>query len=204
MGIEDVQYTRYQPSQLQQVLAVFEGSFADAEGEAEGRSIASLVEILIGNGNGNGDGDGDGDGDGTDIGSGSDSDVQGYCAVDQQEVIAAVFFSRLMLPDEGVTAFMLSPMAVRTSRQKLGVGQSLIRYGLDRLEGQAVDLVVTYGDPAFYGRLGFQPVTVEQIAAPYTLSQPEGWQAVLLAASEMPSNPGATRCVPALCNPAYW
>ena len=91
-----------------------------------------------------------------------------------------------------------------TPHQKQGIGQGLIRFGLDQLRCKGIALVVTYGDPAFYSRFGFEPVSQQQIEAPYTLSHPEGWQAASLTAGPIPSIPGGTQCVPAFRHPVYW
>ena len=42
----DLQFTAYQASQLDGVLALFEGSFGDAEGAEEGRAIAVPTSTL--------------------------------------------------------------------------------------------------------------------------------------------------------------
>lgn len=178
-----MQFKHYKPVLFEKVIALFEASFGDAEGLEEGRTIATLVDTLLT--------------------TTANDELYGYCAIGRGEVLAAVFFSRFIVADETVT-FMLSPMAVSTRHQKQGIGQGLIRFGLEQLRSQGVALVVTYGDPAFYSRFGFEPVSQQQIEAPYTLSHPEGWQAASLTAGPIPSIPGGTQCVPAFQNPVYW
>ncbi|MCG5517084.1 MULTISPECIES: hypothetical protein [unclassified Ectothiorhodospira] len=36
-------------------------------------------------------------------------------------------------------------------------------------------MVLTYGDPNYYSRIGFKPITEALAPAPFTLKQPEGW-----------------------------
>ena len=52
--------------------------------------------------------------------------------------------------------FGLGPVAVRPSCQGQGVGTALVAEGLARLRGLGAAGCVVFGDPAFYGRLGFQ------------------------------------------------
>ena len=54
---------------------------------------------------------------------------------------------------------MMAPVAVATAHQGKGIGQRLISHGLDALRREGVDIAVTYGDPAFHGRVGFKPVS---------------------------------------------
>lgn len=51
---------------------------------------------------------------------------------------------------------LLGPLAVTPSRQKQGIGSALVSDGLQRLREAGAKLVCVLGDPAYYGRLGFQ------------------------------------------------
>ena len=72
------------------------------------------------------------------------------------------------------------------------------------LRENPIELVLTYGDPRFYRKVGFQRISPEKIQPPYALSQPVGWLGQGLRNSPMSSFAGKCRCVPALMNPAYW
>jgi putative acetyltransferase len=100
--------------------------------------------------------------------------------------------------------FVLAPVAVATDRQGQGVGSALIRHGLDALRARGVDVALTYGDPAYYGRIGFRPITTEIAAAPYPLQFPmAGWARRWMAGRSARSR-GKSTCVPALADPAFW
>lgn len=71
---------------------------------------------------------------------------------------------------------MLAPVAVNTKHQGKGVGKALIKYGLNELKNRSVTVVLTYGDPSFYSKTGFQTLSENVIKAPLKLSKPEGWQ----------------------------
>ena len=51
----------------------------------------------------------------------------------------------------------LGPLAVKPSRQRMGIGSALVRSGLRRLRGRGVPGCVVLGDPAWHGRFGFAP-----------------------------------------------
>jgi putative acetyltransferase len=51
----------------------------------------------------------------------------------------------------------LSPMSVRTDRQRAGVGSQLIRDALGRAEAAGEPAVMVEGIPAYYPRFGFEP-----------------------------------------------
>ena len=99
---------------------------------------------------------------------------------------------------------MLAPVAVSTKHQRIGVGQALINYGLNELKKRSVDIVITYGDPAFYTKVGFQPLSENVIKAPLKLSMPEGWQGQSLTGEPMPTISERSICVEEFNNPVYW
>ncbi len=131
------------------------------------------------------------------------ADLMGFCAFDGEALIGCVFFSRLQFPESEASVFLLSPMAVHPDFQGKGIGQNLIHFAHDDLRQRGVQLVVTYGDPAFYSKTGYQPVTVSAIAAPHPLSMPQGWIAQSLDGSPLRVH-GHSACVPELDAPELW
>ena len=75
---------------------------------------------------------------------------------------------------------------------------------LDALRQEGVDIAVTYGDPAFYGRVGFKPVSEADLPAPQPLGQPQGWIAQSLTDAPLTPLRGPARCVAAFDDPALW
>lgn len=51
---------------------------------------------------------------------------------------------------------VLSPLAVHPARQGGGVGAALVRHAVAQAEAKGAPAVVLEGDPAYYGRLGFE------------------------------------------------
>ena len=128
-----------------------------------------------------------------------------------EELVGCIMLSRLTFPEEGggsnkstTISFLLSPVAVRTSFQKRGIGQGLLRFAFEQLKestGPKIDLIMTYGDPNYYSKVGFQPVKTDTIPAPFPLSMPQGWLALPLHQTEIQSiSFGTTSCCVAALN----
>jgi putative acetyltransferase len=61
--------------------------------------------------------------------------------------------------DDGTTSTiqMLSPLAVAPDVQRHGIGGALVKAALDGADAAGEPLVIVEGDPAYYGRFGFEP-----------------------------------------------
>lgn len=173
----------YNSSQSQEVINLFTSVFSKSEGQEEGSLIGKLVSELIMT---------------TDA-----QDLIGFVAIAHDEIIGCIFFSRLTF-ENNTNAYILSPVAVDTNHQRQGVGQQLIKFGINHLKNINVDLVFTYGDPKYYSKVGFTHVNEESIKAPLRLSYPEGWLAQSLTGNIIESISGVTRCVAALNKQVYW
>jgi putative acetyltransferase len=166
-----------------ELTELFRTSFTASEGEAEGEAIATLVSRLS-----------------------RAIDAERVCcfgAVEDHVLVAAIFFTELVFAAD-VRVFMLAPVAVLPSCQRRGIGQALIRFGLDAMQQRGVEIAVTYGDPAFYGRVGFLPLPESILRAPMPLSMPQGWLGQSLTGKPIPTLFDRPTCVPAFDNPHYW
>ncbi len=82
--------------------------------------------------------------------------------------VGHIAFSRLDVSEApSVRACALAPLAVDPSRQRQGIGSTLIKEGLDRLAEQGWDLVLVLGDPNYYGRFGFAAEAAAALRTPY-------------------------------------
>ena len=77
-------------------------------------------------------------------------------ACDEDAVIGHIAFSPVQIDGRDQGWFGLGPVAVRPDKQRRGVGASLIREGLRRLEMCGAKGCVVLGDPAYYRRFGFR------------------------------------------------
>lgn len=95
-------------------------------GEAEAR----LVEVLRGDG----------------------AAVVSLVAEDVGRIVGHVMLSRLIAP---MPALALAPLAVAPDRQRKGVGSQLVGKALTVAADRGWSAVLVLGDPAYYGRFGF-------------------------------------------------
>ena len=98
----------------------------------------------------------------------------------------------------------MAPVAIHTDYQGRGIGQKLLNFGIMSLKEKGVELVMTYGDPRFYSKIGFHPVAVESITAPFKRNLPEGWLGQSLVSDSIEPIPGSSTCVKALSKREYW
>ena len=162
---------------------LFESAFSASEGVDEGQLIGKLA---------------------SDIAAIIDGkEVIGCGVFDKRRLTGAIFFSQLRF-DEPSAVYMLAPVAVATDYQRAGIGQALIRFGIDELKSRGIRVLVTYGDPNYYGRFGFQALSQEVLQPPYVLSMPQGWLGLALDNQEIPALKGVARCASPFNNPLYW
>jgi predicted N-acetyltransferase YhbS len=166
------------------IVDLFVRTFTASEGADEGALIGKLAGELLE--------------------TTTDDDVFVFSAIEDSNVIGAIIFSRLTYSNDTRSVFVLGPVAVATEQQGRGVGQALLNYGLDALRDAGVDVAMTYGDPAYYSKVGFAPISEETTAAPFKLNFPEGWLGQCLDGEPFKPLKGACRCVPAFDDPAFW
>jgi predicted N-acetyltransferase YhbS len=101
--------------------------------------------------------------------------MHAFAARVEGALVGAIVFSRMRYAGDARQVFVLAPVAVATDRQGQGVGTALIRHGLAALRARGVDVALTYGDPAYYGRIGFRPITTEDRRGALSAAIPHGW-----------------------------
>ena len=167
----------------EEVTSLFTSVFTLSEGEKEGRLIGDLASKLS---------------------SGIDSkEIVCFGSYEEESIIGSIFFTRLRF-NEATQVYMLAPVAVSTERQGKGVGQALINYGLSELRNRSVSVVITYGDPSFYFKVGFRALSEDYIKAPLKLSMPEGWLGLSLTEEAIPTINERPACVKEFNDQAYW
>jgi len=178
-----MEFRTHRPGDSSTIESLFISVFSKSEGEQEGALIGNLAKEMI---------------------AGTDNrDLHGFVAVDGEQMLGAILFSRLTF-EKDIDVFILAPVAVHAEHQGMGIGQALITHGLRALKKSCVRVVTTYGDPTFYSKVGFRPLSQDTVEAPLELSQPEGWLGQSLAGDSIEKIPGHCSCVKALDDPAYW
>jgi len=89
-------------------------------------------------------------------------------AEEEVNVIGHILFSPVTLAsDPGLILMGLAPMAVLPSRQRQGVGSTLVHDGLERCRQLDVAAVVVLGHPEYYPRFGFVPAVRLSLRSEY-------------------------------------
>lgn len=88
------------------------------------------------------------------------------------EIVAHVAFTICGVEGKQARVALLAPLAVAPDRQRQGIGGAIVRAGFGHLEKAGISRVQVLGDPAYYGRFGFE--ADDDIEPPYPL--PKEWQ----------------------------
>ncbi len=72
------------------------------------------------------------------------------------EIVGHIAFSPVTIDGQDIGWFGLGPVSIRPDQQQKGIGSTLIRDGLKRLQGINAAGCVLMGDPAYYRRFGFE------------------------------------------------
>ncbi|QWC56666.1 GNAT family N-acetyltransferase [Erythrobacter sp. 3-20A1M] len=106
-----------------------------------------------------------------------------------EAVIGHIAFSPITVSDGTTGWFDLAPLSVMATRQRTGIGGSLIVRGVAEMRAAGARGIVVMGDPAYYSRFGFQPVPDLTLQG-----APTEWLLALPLEGEAPS--GAIRLSP--------
>src|SRR6056297_2177249 len=127
-----MEFTSKYNDRKREIADLFKATFTDSEGAEEGALIGSLVDRMLAT---------------TDA-----AHIFVFSALQADGLAGAAIFSRMHYPQDERSVFILSPMAVATSRQGTGIGQELLTFALNRLKQNGVDVALTYGDVIFYSK----------------------------------------------------
>ena len=167
----------------EEITRLFTSVFTASEGNEEGRLIGNLASELS-----------------LEI---DNQEIICFGTYEEESIIGVIFFTRLRF-NEAIQVYMLAPVAVSTEHQGKGVGQALIKYGLNELKNRSVSVVITYGDPSFYSKVGFRSLSESVIQAPLELSMPEGWLGQSLTDQPIPTISERPACVKQFNDAVYW
>lgn len=168
--------------EIEQILAIH----LDAFGAEEGPEIVELLELML-----------------------QDKTAEplfSFVAEEDGELLAHVLFSAVQVSATvQVKAQILAPLAVRSDRQRQGVGKALVEFALASLKQQGFDLVFVLGHPEYYPVFGFQPAGALGFVAPHPIAAKNAaaWMVVGLNPSAL-QHRGNVICSEVLGRPHYW
>jgi len=170
-------------SKQKDVEELFTSVFTSSEGEKEGKLVGNLSSQLAS--------------------SIDNNEIICFGAYENETLIGSIFLTHLRFSDP-IQVYMLAPVAVSTKHQGKGIGQALINFGLNELKNRSVNIAITYGDPSFYTKVGFEPLSENVIQAPQKLSMPFGWLGQSLTREPIPTINERPVCVKEFNDPVYW
>ena len=96
--------------------------------------------------------------------------IKSFVAEVDNQVIGYVSYSPIFFKSDAiVSGYILAPLAVFPDHQKQGIGSNLIKSGIDMLTKKGGDVLLVYGDPAYFGRFGFKEEGGHSFVPPYPL-----------------------------------
>lgn len=130
--------------------------------------------------------------------------IHSLLAEENNEIIAHVSFSPVYsVSNNQHLGHILSPLAVSAFSQKKGIGTSLVKQGIDLCSSSNSKVIFVYGDPNYYSRFGFEVEPAQKFQAPYALTYPSGWQALILNKDNLPEQ-DSIHCVTSLQKESLW
>jgi putative acetyltransferase len=92
--------------------------------------------------------------------------VVGTVAEVDGRVVAHALLGRITVG--GAPALALAPVGVLPEHQRKGLGTAVVRAAIAEATLLGERLIVVLGDPAYYGRFGFQPAAAAGVTAPWS------------------------------------
>lgn len=93
-----------------------------------------------------------------------------FIAESERRVVGHTMLTRSWVdaPERLVDVLVLSPLSVRPDRQREGIGRALVEHALAAADEAGAPAVFLEGDPAYYGRLGFERASARGFSPPST------------------------------------
>ena len=132
-----------------------------------------------------------------------EASVLSLVGMEGHALVGHVIFTHCDVAGSTEKVALLGPLAVDSQRQRGGIGSALVRTGFERLKRDGVAWVYVLGDPAYYGRFGFEPE--EEVGPPYALPEEwrGAWQSIPLRDGQSPLR-GKLSVPPPWQQPALW
>lgn len=112
--------------------------------------------------------------------------VLSLVAIADEVLVGNVIFTTCGIEGRPNKVALLGPLAIAPAWQRQGIGSSLVGAALKRLEKAGTNRIFVLGDPAYYGRLGFE--SDDDVTPPYRLPAEwsGAWQSLSLCGDNLP------------------
>jgi putative acetyltransferase len=129
--------------------------------------------------------------------------VLSLVGIADRALVGHVLFTACGIAGRPDKVALLGPLAVAPNWQRQGIGGRLVRAGIQRLEREGIAQVYVLGDPAYYGRFGFEQDNC--VAPPYPIPEEwrEAWQSISLGDGKPPPH-GALSLPEPWLQPGLW
>jgi putative acetyltransferase len=86
------------------------------------------------------------------------------------KIVGHIMFSYIdFVAEETTRVLALAPLAVLPKYQNRGIGNLLIKTGLEIAKKTASPMIIVLGEPKFYNRFGFKPTIAYGIKSPFDI-----------------------------------
>lgn len=103
------------------------------------------------------------------------------------QIVGHVTLNKSSVPGKPHKLAVLGPLAVTPDHQRSGVGRALIEESAVQMRDAGIEYMLVLGDPAYYGRFGFEKEEGVSPSHPLPEGHEDAWQGmVLLAEAERP------------------
>jgi putative acetyltransferase len=108
------------------------------------------------------------------------------------QIVGHILFTRMTIETTqgALPAVSLAPMAVAPGWQGRGVGERLVRDGLEKLRGRGERIVLVLGHTHYYPRFGFSCALAESLVSPFP---PDAFMALELSEGSLTGVQGTVR-----------
>jgi putative acetyltransferase len=126
--------------------------------------------------------------------------------VDSSPAGHVLFTKAHLTSNPELSVSILAPLAVVSSFQRQGVGEALVKKGLQLLTEANVDIVFVLGHPTYYPRHGFKPAGKLGFKAPFPIPEKDAdaWMVQELHPNIIGTVSGEVICCDALNKPEHW
>ena len=123
-------------------------------------------------------------------------------------VVGHILFtsSRIGPSQRIISSAILAPLSVHPEYQNQGIGDRLIKEGLEQLKAAGVELVFVLGHPGYYPKHGFSAAGIRGFDAPYPIppENSDAWMVQELHPGILRHISGEVICADSLNDPKHW